>query len=529
MLRFCDETPQSLINHVFSIEITPADNSVKVTQLLPESDPDPMMIKNIQLFVFPDPTAIESRTFFTFVLGDTACEFSMGFVLYSNSYSAKCVMSNYYYPDLFRTLMSMSNGQMITQAKALMESQCRTSVTLKNEQFPLNGARQKQKLMEMIFNTFEPFDIWKIIVGMVQARHIFIVSSSAAVCARYAAALPLLIEPFRWDMNCIPVLPMKLKEATQVPVPTIIGLTRAEVLLEGRVGPCVIVNPEIRLVIDKPLLDAESQNKMKLVQLQIEFHKHVVGQLKLFDGCPGFPHKHMNKVIRKFIFEYLKVFLGQVLNKDMFIQGMSRLPEYLESSQVLQDLSNLDSVPPEVADRIEDWFDEMFKSKQPRSTQRLALSRTVSASDTNMLETKKKAVITQSLSNPGLSVVLESSPVAESSKLAGPTASQSVDAFDLLDFTGPTKEPTSPKPPQASDDLLDLFSAQPVQKAPTRTSSVSVFNMESMVPQEPAIKPNASADLLDFLGPVSPTPASPQQSPKPSKEQSALDQLIWLE
>jgi hypothetical protein len=150
---------------------------------------------------------------------------------------------------------------------------------------------------------------------------------------------------------------MKLKEAAQVPVPTLIGLTHGEVLLEGRVESRIIVKPDMRLIIDKPPLDF----RFRVIQLQLDFHRIVLLTLSSFDGCPGFQHRHVQKVVQRFLFQYLTLFTGQVATQEQFLTTFSKLPEYLESSQVVHDLVALDSSP--VAERFDNWLGEMFKTK----------------------------------------------------------------------------------------------------------------------------------------------------------------------
>lgn len=175
--------------------------------------------------------------------------------------------------------------------------------------------------------------------------------------------MPLLIDPFRWDLNCIPILPIALKEATQVPVPTLIGLTQAEVLLEGRVDARVIVNADLRMAIDKPPLDGSHKGRLRVIQQQMEFHRNANLTLASFGGCPGFPHKHVQRLIRAFMFQYLKVFTGEAGSPQRFRGALAGVPEYLESSQVMHDILKLEEAPAAVRKGIEDWLGEVFKVK----------------------------------------------------------------------------------------------------------------------------------------------------------------------
>jgi hypothetical protein len=470
MLRFAADTVAPLATHLFAIDVHPDELTVTARQVFPESDPDPALLKNIELFSFPDACAIESNCFFHFVIGDTACDFHVGFVQFRTSSAAKVLLSDFYYPALFTALLSLPDDELLSQLRTFSVAQLRTQVSLGGRQFFLDGSRERQELWSLIFATFSPFDISKIVVGMLQARHIYVVASAASVCSRMVAALPLLLDPFRWDMNCIPVLPMKLKEAAQVPVPTLIGLTQGEVLLEGRVESCIIVNPDMRLVIDKPPLDILF--RFRVTQLQLEFHRIVLSTLSSFDGCPGFPHRHVQKVVQRFLFQYLTLFTGQVATQEQFLMSFARLPEYLESSQVVHDLVALDSSP--VAERLRNWLGDMFKTKTAtvkRVTRRVA----------------------RPSSQPGLA-----------------TFTQPQDSNDMLIDFGPVVQPPaqsqSNRKQHAGVDLLDLF-AQPApaprhQRPAAPTEFIDMLGPPVVAPKRKSTPPksgsNPDFNLLDF-------------------------------
>jgi hypothetical protein len=447
MLRFAEDTVAPLATHLFVIDVHPDELTVTARQIFPESSPDPALLKNIELFSFPDPCAIESNCFFHFAIGDTAGDFHLGFVQFTSSYAAKVLLSNFYYPSLFKSLLALPVNELLSQLRTFSIPQLRPQVSVGGHEFFLDGSRERQELWSLMFTTFSPFDISKIIVGMLQARHIYVVASAASVCSRMVAALPLLIDPFRWDMNCIPVLPMKLKEAAQVPVPTLIGLTHAEVLLEGRVESRIIVNPDMHLVIDKPPLDLLF--RFRVIQLQLDFHRIVLSTLSSFDGCPGFPHRHIQKVVQRFLFQYFTLFTGQVATQEQFLKSFSRLPECLESSQVVHDLFALQGSP--VAEEFGNWLGEMFKTKTTtvkRVTKRMA----------------------QSSSQPGL-------------------ASLAQEANEMLIDFGPVVQPAAPNRPNrtqpAGVDLFDLFA--PPAAAPRQ--------------QQAKHQPATVTEFIDILGP----------------------------
>jgi hypothetical protein len=309
--------------------------------------------------------------------------------------------------------------------------------------------------LQLLFTTFHPFEIAKIILGMLQARHIYVVSSSASTVSRYVAGLPLLIGPFQWDMNCIAILPMVLKEATQVPVPTLIGLTQAEVVLEGRIDARVIVNVDVGIMIDKRSVDGSHASRLRGVQLQITFQRKVAMLLESFRGCPGFPHGHVQRLIRGFIFQSLKMFTGEVANRQKFLEALSALPEYLEWSQVMHDLLNVEQAPAAVRERIEDWLLEEFEGRAVRAMKaKPQRQMTVSASLEPIARgPRERDVPLIEFGTPG-------------------AKAQQVDLFDLLAVRGPAAAPG-----RSEADLLDLFAAAP--RRPTKSPSQP--SLESLI------------------------------------------------
>jgi hypothetical protein len=461
MLRFCDAEPHALISHFLTVTVDARDLAVSVKQILPSGAPDRRLLENVTLFAFPDKCSIESKSLIVFVIGDICCEFRLGFVFYRTSLSGYCVITDYYYPKLFKYVLSLPEEHMMTQINLLILKKSRVTFSAGNRTFYLDGGTERQDSLAFIFKRFSGFDISKIIIGMLQARHIFVVSSSAAICSHLAAALNLLIDPFRWDMNCIPVLPLKLKEATQVPVPTVIGLTQGEVLLEGRVGSRVIVHADLRIVIDS-FIDApavEASNP-EVIQIQTDFHRNVHSQLKAFEGCPGFPHKHMGRLMRYFIFQYLMVYTGSVTDKTELLASLRKLPECLATSQVLQDLFHLENSSDKVKSRIEEWIEEVSSQSLANSKRHPSKSPSLVGLDSSKSPEKPPLVQSTSLdpvsSGPFIDI-LGSKP-----RVKNPAPPE--DNW-LIDFGGddPKLAASSPgKQKGPSDDLLHLFESSPV-------------------------------------------------------------------
>jgi hypothetical protein len=196
---------------------------------------------------------------------------------------------------------------------------------------------------------------------------------------------------------------------------------------------------------------------MRAIQIQMDFQRNVLSTLHQFRGCPGFPHKHIQTLIGGFIFQYLRLFTGEAANREKFIEALATLPEYLDSSQIMQDLIHMDRAPSNVQARVDDWLCVVFNTKStrpagdrppPRSTSLGARPPPPRASDLMLID-------------------FDSAPVSP----PGPEV--------LLDLFTPVSTP--PAAP-AQGDLLDLFSGAPAprQKAPP-PKSVSEPAFDSLI------------------------------------------------
>lgn len=580
MLHFCNDNEESsLIAHLFSISISKNGNSYVATakQMFPTSDESSDLIKNVELFAYPDSSAIESKSFFTFVIGDTHCDFYIGFVQYSNSFSAKCILSNFFYPDLFQYILNLPENELLDQVKALNRSEIRQTLIFPKKTFYLDGGHQRQQILKFLFDIFTPFDISKIVIGLLQARHIFCVSSNVSTCCQLAAALPLLIQPFRWDMNTIPVLPIKLKEMTQVPVPTLIGLTRPEVLSEGRVSSHIIVNADLKLVIDEPSLDSHNlTTRLTVLAQQAKVANTLTAILNAYSKSPGFPHIPIQKAIQNFMFSYLQIYTGPVKTQEQFITAVSKLPEFLETSQVIQDLINKDRVPQEVLDGFQKWFDDIFKGKsKDRHSIKLAKHavRSPSQNDVNLLDfSSTSSRLTPSASTPGLAEMR--SPLADkgnstdsnadffvhltdSPSLNHHAASSAQSSTDMLFFDMGSNNTSTPliassltedeSSKNGADDLLSFDNPTPnvdINQSLSDnlgfydigSSSSSVLSAQASAQLTPIKSPQRQSQSVDFDSLLSLVPSTPQRQPvqpldllsndQPGKENDFQDALF---
>lgn len=557
MLRFVDSQPASLILNLYHINVKPNGKNfdVNVTQMFPSSDPDPQVLKTISLFAFPHHSAIESKCFFSFVIGDTACDFNIGYVQYFTSFNAICVVSPFYYPSLFKTVTGLPNDKLLSTVEELNEKKVWKQVQINDQTFKLDGGKEKQELMSLMFDTFQPYDILKAIIAMIQAKHIIVLSSSAAVCSKFVAALPLLIDPFRWDMNCIPVLPYKLKEMLQIPVPTMIGLTHAELLCEGRLASNCVINPDIRVTINHPAQEPSAKQTLEITMLM--YDKELRTQLNAWNRCPGFPHKQITSILRRFIASYLKLYTGRVQNRNDFIAGLSKIPDFLDSSQVIQDLKHFDHAPDKLKEAFNEWLEEIFNKKRKL----ISLSHS-SSIDSSIAELSKQSMI-NSPSAPVLNdpAFVDKIPTTPPRSNLAPTppkpsvpeiarshnsiqipkniqqAAQSSD-ISLIDFIG-INQPGSQLPKQkasSNEDLLDLFNNQSATPPPPKDDIIDIFNINSSTPNSPITTqpsqqaPSSANDLFGLFNNQAPSSTNSIPQPKTQDQNPKTNNdfdLLW--
>lgn len=376
MLKFVDgEKPHKLINYVFSIKIVKNKSGDKndyianPTQIFPQNLCEQSILKSVQLFAFPDRAAIESRCFFTFVIGDpSSSDFQLGFVLYYTYFDAYCVLSNYYYPDMFNHLLTLEKNEMLSVCSELAKektydhSNKTACFVIKGKNYPLDGGNERQQLTKLLFTTFPAFDISKIIIGMLSARHVFVVAGNASTCSLFAAALPLLIEPFFWDLNLIPILPLKIIEMIDVPVPAMIGITRSELLQTQTIAPHICVNCDTKHVLDSPVFEQSNIGlRLEVVKKQLDFHTQVNLLLNEWSKCPGFPHKLVLEKVMRFISYYLQLYTGDCMSSVNFLAAIkTKLPDYLLNSQIINQLLILDDLDNKYKVMFKKWFNTSF-------------------------------------------------------------------------------------------------------------------------------------------------------------------------
>jgi len=490
MLRFAEKSLKELVKYLFEIRVNlSADaNDVEVSQVFPSEKAEPGLLKSIQLFAFPHPSAVEQNSFFYFVIGDTAVDFQLGFIQYGAEPSGLCIISDFFYPDLFKSLLSYEKSKIISLLNDPSIVPTDGQIKFDKLEFLLDGSDIQQKLLSQVFYRFSPFDISRIIIGMLQARHVFPISSSASNISSFSAALPLLISPFRWDLNIIPVLPMKLKDMTQIPVPTMIGLTHAELLKEGRVAPHVLVNIDTGFAYEYPPFDQNSPDRIKVLMLQLSFHKSVCSILESWKDTRAFPHKLIWKETKRFIFQYLQVFTGVCQSSKEFLSRIGSFPEHLSTSQVLHDLENYSKIPQSLKSQFELWFEEVIgkgtklapKIRQP----------TKSSSEIN-LSIKDKPI-------PNSSGQIKTDKSAD----FDPFGTSSPITDDLISFSSSNQKLAA----QKTDNLIDFLDAPPVSnKTPSYHSPISKSNtsdfsaLNKKVASTPPPKQAQQDDLLDFF------------------------------
>lgn len=151
--------------------------------------------------------------------------------------------------------------------------------------------------MQNLFRTFSPLELSKVIIAMLSAQHIFVVATSATRLTPIAAALPLLIEPLRWNLNVIPILPLQLREALQIPVPTMIGVTCSTFLSDNGIGTHLVLNVDAGVAIEHHQIQSQPLAFLN----QCAFAEDVSKILKNWENAPGFPFHKISVLCQRFI------------------------------------------------------------------------------------------------------------------------------------------------------------------------------------------------------------------------------------
>ena len=504
MLRFCSGG-ENLIEYVFDVVIDQSGQA-KCEQIWPEEACDPAILKSIGVFVYPDPSAVESRQIFNFVLGDTAVDYHHGFIYYENCKKATCILTKFYYPLIFKKVLINHSADIKEFANSLFVPENSTQIQIDDTSFPLDGSVEKQRLYGLIFRTFSAYDVTKIIIGMLESRHVFPICASPSMLCQFSAALPLLLEPFRWNMNTIPVLPTKLKDVANVPVPTMIGLTHPEILLEGRIDNHIIVNIDTHKVIDNPPFDLEDPQLMNVLNLQLQFHTKVNMELRKWQKIRNFPYKHIQKIVKSFIAKYIFLYTGEVRNVEQLVESHQKMPERLRDSQVLHDLEQLDQITPELRKQFDEFFAEIFEGKihiatpqRGQSSPQVGKAIPKSSSSTFVKMSSPTKTVTQSISTNNMTNDQSlSDPFGFNNMPTNNPPKSPSQNFDLLGFNQP--------PPTSVDDLFGFSTGPPKQQ-----NSADILLGFEDISSTPSNK--SSADILfgfDDSVPVAPSPVEKQ-------------------
>jgi hypothetical protein len=185
---------------------------------------------------------------------------------------------------------------------------------------------------------------------------LFVVATSAQIWTQFIAALSLLIEPFRWDNESIPLLPLQIMDMIQSPMRILVGLTRAELLDTDMVSVHVCVNCDIKLVMDSPVFEEGLPVRLKILAEQMKFAQFTTAQLQALKGYRVFPHEVISAQVQRFISQYLMVYTGPCASSDEFITKVECLPEHVLGSQVFAEVTRVDELDAERKVAFIRWF-----------------------------------------------------------------------------------------------------------------------------------------------------------------------------
>lgn len=359
MLKTC--SGGALVDYVFDFELyLNSSRRTSVQQIYPEKECDESVKKTLIQFVNPNTNRIESRTFFNMVLGDINTDlFYHSFVLYKSSKCGRILLSKYYYPHLFYKVL-VSNG--FNDFNSLNVEGSDHVFSFGGTDFLLDGSDEQQHVLKSFFSTFKVDDILQLVIGLLESRHIFMISQNSSIVSRHAAVIPLIIKPFRWNFNILPLIPNNLNEMTNSPVPIAIGITDSRFLTNGRLEKHVVVNFDTKMIYGNPRIRFSRVRQDKIVA----FSNAIEKELLKWSGC--FNHRKVLKLLTEFIYEMVTpddILSKDVRSKEVFIRNMEKLPESLRESQILEDVKRLNTneVPEWLKQDIQNWLDVMVCKK----------------------------------------------------------------------------------------------------------------------------------------------------------------------
>jgi hypothetical protein len=245
---------------------------------------------------------------------------------------------------------------------ALCSPSVREKICFQQLTYPLDGSRERQRLMKLICTTFVPYDIARIVIAMLRNRSCFVIAASAQMASTCVIALLLLIEPFQWDNPVIPVVPVQSLDLIHGRGTFLAGLTRPELVNQDRLSPHIFVNYDTKLVMENPGSEMGSQAVLKIQAEEVKFARMLKAQLKAWKRCPGFPHEIIALQIQRFIVKYLQMITGPCESALDFVRKISGLPEVV--IRPMGELVRVDIHKEERFEKLKVAFQEIFKCQE---------------------------------------------------------------------------------------------------------------------------------------------------------------------
>uniref|UniRef100_A0A182REW7 UDENN domain-containing protein n=1 Tax=Anopheles funestus TaxID=62324 RepID=A0A182REW7_ANOFN len=269
----------------FWCEIAPgtADDTAPghIVESFPESFKDAKVIADIPAFAFP--CAFESRTIqvHSFVLTNIDSKWRFGFCRHDPKSPTAMVIITYLpwhdtfmrflnvladirknRPNEFPSFLAESYNKGVPEPGACLklhyDRASQTFLFQRPQQFQLPSIPENHNLNQY-YNFVEPKFMIGIFAAMLAERRIIFVSRRLDILSSCVQAANAFLYPMVWQHIFIPVLPMKMKEILDAPMPFLIGVPEAvyETLQREEIGDVVILNCDKR-TLDTPFDDVKS-------------------------------------------------------------------------------------------------------------------------------------------------------------------------------------------------------------------------------------------------------------------------------
>ncbi|PAV81177.1 hypothetical protein WR25_14544 [Diploscapter pachys] len=264
----------------------------------PEDYNDESFLKSARQFSFPCDMSTESDAvqMFCFALTDQNSQYTFGFVRYTpRSNTCLCMLSGFYWPNIFYKILNqlslIMNNASQEDLDGLLTRIYHTDIPNIGDKlhFESYGGRhpfdivvpdlrklptlKDDRYMLEFYNAINPRQMLALYASLLKERRIIFTGRRLSQLSSCIQAAATLLFPMYWQSIFIPVLPHRLLEMVQAPMPFLIGVPKQ-----------VMQSSEIKELGDVAVVDFEEKTFTSahddLASLPVEVLNYLKSQLK---------------------------------------------------------------------------------------------------------------------------------------------------------------------------------------------------------------------------------------------------------